>query len=76
MFLRNWSSLPYCLRSFCYLDSYGSATEEQFTNGVGSLTGKDWLNNSALLEAFEARSARLAVACAMRLSEASDSEAG
>lgn len=44
--------------------------------GGGTLTGKDWRNHSALLEAFEARSARLAVACAMRLSEASDSEAG
>ena len=77
MILRNWSSLFVRLRSFCYPDSYGSGTEEQFTNGGGgTLTGKDWRNHSALLEAFEARSARLAVACAMRLSEASDSEAG
>lgn len=76
MILRNWSSLFVCLHSFCYSDSYGSATEEQFTNGRGYLTGKDWRNHSALLEAFEARSARLAVACAMRLSEAPDFEAG
>jgi len=45
------------------------------TKNCNVVQGKDWRNHSALLEAFEARSARLAVACAMRLSEASDFEA-
>ncbi|CAM6021334.1 unnamed protein product [Sphagnum balticum] len=36
--------------------------------------GKDWLNPSVLLEAFEARSARMAVGCAMHVAEAPDSE--
>lgn len=54
----------------------GLLAKNNLPMGVRRLTGKDWLNHSALLEAFEARSARLAVACAMRLSEASDSEAG
>jgi hypothetical protein len=40
------------------------------------MTGKDWLNPSVLLEAFEARSARMAVGCAMHVAEAPDSELG
>jgi len=40
------------------------------------MTGKDWLNPSVLLEAFEARSAWMAVGCAKHVAEARDSELG
>ncbi|CAK9217123.1 unnamed protein product [Sphagnum troendelagicum] len=36
--------------------------------------GEDWLNPSVMLEAFEARAARIAVGCGMRVAKAPDSE--
>lgn len=41
-----------------------------------TMPGEDWLNPSAMLEAFEARAARMAVGCGMRVAKAPDSESG
>jgi hypothetical protein len=41
-----------------------------------TMPGEDWLNPSVMLEAFEARAARMAVGCGMRVAKAPDSESG
>jgi hypothetical protein len=43
---------------------------------VMTMPGEDWLNPSVMLEAFEARAARMAVGCGMRVAKAPDSESG
>eukprot|EP01018_Ginkgo_biloba_P002589 Gb_10686 [translate_table: standard] len=46
------------------------------SNNCGASKAEDWLKPSVVLEAFEARSARLAVNCATRITRAANAEAG
>eukprot|EP01018_Ginkgo_biloba_P002585 Gb_39042 [translate_table: standard] len=56
--------------------AYLGRVEYLLTNNCGASKAEDWLKPSVVLEAFEARSARLAVNCASRISRAANPEAG